>query len=139
MILLAYGAFLGICLLIQSAFYLWRGTAAPFFWVSPRSRQLSGLDRFMHGLVCLAAGAFPLIVVTPAVLRRIREAQMSHLQPAILLGVPGILFLVRPQIAIRWARHSNPNVSPEDTHSLVVARVVGALLLFGGLLFLTLP
>jgi uncharacterized membrane protein len=62
----------------------------------------------------------------------IRAWLMQNMGMAFWLGtfaIVGLLSLLRPAIIIRWAKHSYPDLSPEDRRGLLIVRVIGAALL----------
>jgi hypothetical protein len=137
--ILAYGAFLGVCLAIQGIYILRRGFASPFFLTpTAQSQPLVGFRRYVNGVIYLMIATTVIALVARLILSRPGGIDTSALGPAVFLGVTGIFFLVRPDIAIQWAKRSNPNIA-QSAFALAIARIVAGLLLFGGLIFITSP
>jgi len=135
--ILAYAAFLGVCLAIQGFFILSRGTAAPFFLASrPGTKPLRTAARFANSLLFVSMSAVVLAIVGRLVVTRRGGVAIGNIGPALFLVLIGIFLLVRPDIAVWYGRRSNPNLAG-NTFTLAMARIVAALLLFGGLLFIT--
>jgi predicted membrane channel-forming protein YqfA (hemolysin III family) len=132
----AYAAFAGICFFIQGIFYLRAGIAAPFFWPGDEQRHLKILDRALHGLICIAIAGGLLSVVTITMWNRRAGIRGGDVVMALLLGGPGIAFMMIPETALRWTGRSH-TISHQTLRRLAGARVVGGLLLLAGLLFLT--
>jgi hypothetical protein len=138
MMVLAYASFAGICFLIQGIFYLQRGIEAPFFWVRDGQKRLSTYQRTLQGLVCVTVGAWLLSIVTTGLRNRPGGILGTDLRAAVLIGGLGLLFMIRPDVGLRMAGRGASLHSPQIGRILTLARVIGGLLLFGGLLFLTL-
>lgn len=136
--ILAYAGFAGLCFLIQGVFYLQRGIPAPFFWVSKEQKRLSTYHRILQGLICLAIAAGLLSILAVAILNRAGGIGSGNLEMAFILGALGVLFLARPDLGLRAVGREESLVSTQSAYRQAGVRVIGGLLLFGGLMFLTL-
>ena len=87
------------------------------------------------GVIYLGSGFGLLAIVTNEVLHRSVVARSAIAPSALLVGL-GILFLTRPALAARWAQDAHSNLSLKEPSTLVITKVVGAVLLYFGLLFL---
>jgi hypothetical protein len=137
MMVLAYAAFAGICFFIQGCFYLQRGIDTPFFWVGDSRKRLSTYRRIVQGLICVTIGIGLLTLVISSLQHRPGGIVGGHLQPAALLGGPGILFMLSPDVGLRLVGRNAALVSQESSRRTAIVRAIGGLLLLGGLLFLT--
>ena len=59
---------------------------------------------------------------------------ISHLRLLWLRGAFGFQF--RPTTALKWAQSAHPDLKLDDAFLLGIARIIGAVLLFMGLVFL---
>jgi hypothetical protein len=136
MMVFAWAAWFGIALIIQGVYIFRRGVVVPFFLTPPVQPPIPIWKRLRTGAIYVGSGFGLLAITTNEVFHRY-ELRKSAIAPSALLVVLGILFFTRPALAVRWAQDTHPSLSPKKTSTIAIARVVGAALLFFGLLFLT--
>jgi len=134
---LAYAGVVGACFLVQAVFYFQNGIAAPFFWQNDRSKRMKKFDSVMHGLICVAIGAGLLGLVMTGLWNKRHGIVEGDLGLALLLVGPGIMLMVRPDTGLRWLGRGDTLTSQRSAYRLLGARVIGGLLVFLGLLFMT--
>jgi hypothetical protein len=134
--LFAWAAWFGITLIIQGVYIFRRGVVVPFFMTPPAQPALPVWKRLRTGTIYVASGFGLLAITTNEVFHRF-GIKRSLIAPSALLVVLGILFFTRPVVAVWWAQDTHPSLSAKEPLTIMIARVVGAALLFFGLLFLT--
>src|SRR4029077_528934 len=134
--LFAWTAWLAVVLIIQAGYILRRGVIAPFFMTPRENSSLPVWKRVNPAIIYLVSGVGLFAITMNEVIHR-SGIRRGAIIPAALLSVAGVIFLTRPVIAIMWARSAHPGLSMSDPLSLNISRVIGAVLLFFGLLFLT--
>lgn len=136
-VLVAWALWLGIVLLIQAVFIFRFGIVTPFFLQKAARRSVSKWVRVRDGLVYLLCAVLVLGVAAQVILKPVKHIEVLDLWLPVAFVLGGIVFFVRPNTLIGWARTSYPDLA-ESTTALGFSRFIGAGLLFLGLLFLTL-
>jgi len=126
----------GICFCLQGLHYWYAGVESPFFWRGGRPRRLKPFYRISYGLICIGIGVFLVRIVAIGTRNSLSPIGDGQRAMAALLVGPGVLFLVRPDMGLRLVGQSETLLS-QAVYPLVIARVVGGLMLLGGLLFIT--
>jgi hypothetical protein len=134
--LFAWAAWFAVALMIQGGYIIRRGVIAPFFMTPRENSSLPVWKRVKAATIYLVSGTGLFAITMNEVIHR-SGIRRGAIIPAALLSVAGVIFLTRPGIAVMWARSDHSSLSMSDPFLLTVSRVIGAVLLFFGLLFLT--
>ena len=127
---------LGIVLLIQAGFIFRFGIVIPFFLPQAARRSVATWVRVRDGLIYLFCAAIALSIAAEVSLKSVKHVEVLDLWLPVAFVLGGIVFFVRPNTLIGWARTSYPDLA-ESTTALLFSRFIGAGLLFLGLLILT--
>jgi hypothetical protein len=121
-------------MVIQGVYIFRKGIIAPFFLEPRGGPPCSAWTRFIAVLVHLGGGAGLLAITSDAIAHRVRGTQVFNVLAILTVFVlPGILFFIRPVTLSEWTRHAHPGTPTSNRGSLIIARVIGAGMIFVGL------
>lgn len=134
--IVAWIAWFGIYLLIQGLYVLRTGVVAPFFLAKVPPHLLPLQRRIMYGSVHLIGAAWLLSLVGMALSHSSVGIGSGDIAFASVMAAGGLWFSIRPTTALKWAQSAHPDLQLDNPFLLGVARIIGAVLLFIGLVFL---
>jgi hypothetical protein len=133
--ILAWTAWFGIYLLIQGVYVFRRGVVAPFFFETKGTQSLPSLSKLMAGLVHFGPGLWLIGLVGRSMWHTRGTFEGGDIAITTGMIAAGVLAFIRPITPLEWVKRAHPDLPLDNTFLLAMARVIGAVLMFIGLVF----